>query len=129
MADARDDEMTIDELARETGMTVRNIRAHQSRGLLPAPDVRARTGYYGPEHVARLRLITNMQADGFNLASIRRLIDASNGATEQVLDFGREVLGAFEEEEPELATADDLAARFGGTLDLAAVRKAERMGI
>jgi DNA-binding transcriptional MerR regulator len=29
-------ELTIDELARETGMTVRNIRAHQSRGLLPA---------------------------------------------------------------------------------------------
>ena len=42
--------LTIDELARETGMTVRNIRAHQSRGLLPPPVVRARTGYYGPEH-------------------------------------------------------------------------------
>ena len=37
-------EMTIDALARETGMTVRNIRAHQSRGLLPPPQVRARTG-------------------------------------------------------------------------------------
>ena len=37
-------EMTIDELARATGMTVRNIRAHQSRGLLPPPEVRARTG-------------------------------------------------------------------------------------
>ena len=58
------DELTIDELARETGMTVRNIRAHQSRGLLPPPEVRARTGYYGPEHVDRLRLITNMQAEG-----------------------------------------------------------------
>ena len=27
-------EFTIDELARRTGMTVRNIRAHQTRGLL-----------------------------------------------------------------------------------------------
>ena len=36
-------ELTIDELARETGMTVRNIRAHQSRGQLPPPAVRART--------------------------------------------------------------------------------------
>mgnify|MGYP002684132866 CR=1 FL=1 len=51
-----DADMTIDELARASGMTVRNIRAHQSRGLLPAPEVRARTGYYGPEHVARLQL-------------------------------------------------------------------------
>jgi len=45
-------ELTIEQLAAETGMTVRNIRNHQSRGLLPPPDVRARTGYYGPEHVA-----------------------------------------------------------------------------
>ena len=33
-------EMTIDELARESGMTARNIRAHQSRGLLPPPAAR-----------------------------------------------------------------------------------------
>ena len=54
-------ELTIDELARETGMTVRNIRAHQSRGLLPPPEVRARTGYYGPDHAARLTLIKELQ--------------------------------------------------------------------
>ena len=41
-------ELTIEQLAHETGMTVRNIRAHQSRGLLPPPEVRSRTGYYGP---------------------------------------------------------------------------------
>ena len=33
---ADDDSLTIDQLAQRTGMTVRNIRAHQSRGLLPA---------------------------------------------------------------------------------------------
>ena len=37
-------ELTIDELARETGMTARNIRAHQSRGLFPPPKVRDLTG-------------------------------------------------------------------------------------
>jgi len=82
-------ELTIDELARESGMTVRNIRAHQSRGLLPPPQVRARTGYYGPEHVVRLRLIQEMQAEGFNLKAIQRLVETSNGAGEQVLDFCR----------------------------------------
>ncbi len=40
-------DLTIDELAQRTG-TVRNVRAHQSRGLLPPPEVRGRTGYYGP---------------------------------------------------------------------------------
>ena len=33
--------MTIRELAERTGMTVRNIRAHQTRGLLPPPSCAA----------------------------------------------------------------------------------------
>ena len=40
--------LTVEELAHETGMSVRNIRNHQSRGLLPPPEVRSRVGYYGP---------------------------------------------------------------------------------
>ncbi len=122
-------ELTIDELAHETGMTARNIRAHQSRGLLPPPEVRARTGYYGPEHIARLRLIQEMQGAGFNLKSIERLIDASDGASEQLLDFGRELLSSFVEEEPELTTAEDLASRLGGTMDPKLLKKAERQGL
>ena len=127
MSDRRTGELTIDELARETGMTVRNIRAHQSRGLLPPPDVRARTGYYGPEHAARLRLIQDLQAEGFNLKAIERLISASNGASQQVLDFGRAVLSAFSEE-PEVATGEDIVARIG-SVDERVVRKAERLGL
>ena len=126
MSERRTGELTIDELARETGMTVRNIRAHQSRGLLPPPDVRARTGYYGPEHTARLRLIQDLQAEGFNLKSIERLIVASNGTSEQVLEFGRAVLTAFVQEEPELATRDELTTRLRST-DERAIKKAERL--
>ncbi|MFN8162573.1 MAG: MerR family transcriptional regulator [Solirubrobacterales bacterium] len=51
-AKAPDGKMTIGELARRTGMTIRNIRAHQTRGLLPPPEVHGRTGYYNEEHVA-----------------------------------------------------------------------------
>jgi DNA-binding transcriptional MerR regulator len=125
MSERRAGEQTIDELARETGMTVRNIRAHQSRGLLPPPEVRARTGYYGHEHVARLRLIQDLQADGFNLKAIERLINA-NGASEQVLEFGRAVLAAFADEEPELTTLEELASRLGSA-DGRVIRKAERL--
>ena len=60
-------------------MSVRNIRNHHTRGLLPPPEVRARVGYYNAEHVARLRLILDLQADGFNLASIERLLSGSDG--------------------------------------------------
>ena len=66
--------MTIGVLARRAGMTVRNVRAHAARGLLPAPHLQGRTGYYGPEHLARLDLITQLQDQGFALAAIERLV-------------------------------------------------------
>src|SRR3712207_6595270 len=106
-------ELTIDELAARVGMTVRNVRAHQSRGLLPPPEVRGRTGFYGADHVARLELIKELQADGFNLNAIQRLIEASGGETSEVLRFTRTVRASFEEEEPEVVEVAELAARFG----------------
>jgi DNA-binding transcriptional MerR regulator len=106
-------ELTIDELARTTGMTVRNIRAHQSRGLLPAPEVRGRTGYYGPEHVARIELIKELQADGFNLEAIRRLLESAGGSTDQVLHFTRAVAASFAEEQPEMTDLGQLREQWG----------------
>src|ERR671921_3041127 len=101
-------EHTIDELARETGMTVRNIRAHQSRGLLPPPEVRARTGYYGPEHVARLRLIRELQGNGYNLGAIKHLLGRADGSAEDVLAVARALLAPFEDEQPEILDTADL---------------------
>ena len=72
--------MTIRQLAERTGMTVRNIRAHQTRGLLPPPVVRGRTGYYNDEHVARIELTREMQADGLNLEAIRRVLESGDGS-------------------------------------------------
>jgi DNA-binding transcriptional MerR regulator len=116
--------MTIDELARETGMTARNIRAHQSRGLLPPPEIRARTGFYGPEHAERVRLILQLQEEGFNLAAIKRLVESR-----EAIGFTRAVLTPFAEEEPEVVDAEQLTRRFGGVFDARAIRKSERMGL
>jgi DNA-binding transcriptional MerR regulator len=121
-------ELTIDELARETGMTVRNIRAHQSRGLLPPPDVRARTGYYGTDHVARLRLIQELQGNGYNLAAIKDLVSRSTGSPQEALDFARAILTPFEDERPEIIDAVELAQRYSGG-DTKALRRAEKLGI
>ena len=122
--------MTIDELARKTGMTVRNIRAHQSRGLLPPPDVRARTGYYGPDHVARLRLIQELQGNGYNLAAIKDLVNASSGSSQEALAFARALLAPFEDERPEVIDAAELAERFGGPDgDPKALKRAEKLGV
>ena len=122
-------ELTIDELSRETAMTARNIRAHQSRGLLPPPEVRSRTGFYGPEHVARIRLIQDMQGQGFNLKSIERLLEiGARGGGEGALQFERALLQPFGTEQPEVVTDDELAEIFGAPLDGKLLTKAERIG-
>ena len=106
--------MTIRELAERTGMTVRNIRAHQTRGLLPPPIVRGRTGYYGPEHVARIELTREMQADGLNLEAIRRVLDSGDGSASAIFDFTRALRAPFEDEAPEIIEAGELARDMGG---------------
>ncbi len=110
-------DLTVEQLAAEVGMSVRNIRNHHTRGLLPPPEVRARVGYYSAEHVARLRLILDLQADGFNLASIERLLSGSDGLAERLLGLRRAVTTPFEPEEPELVTTAELAERFGEVSD------------
>src|SRR3981081_3723786 len=106
-------ELTIEQLAAEVGMSVRNIRNHHSRGLLPGPEVRARVGYYGPEPAARLRLILDLQADGFNLAAIERLMSASGGSAARLLGLRNAMTAPFESETPEVVTGEELLDRFG----------------
>jgi DNA-binding transcriptional MerR regulator len=124
-----DASMTIDELARRSGMTVRNIRAHQSRGLVPPPEVRGRTGYYGDEHVARIELIKELQADGFNLESIRKLLETAGGSSSEVLDFSRMLRAPFEDEQPEIVSAEEMAERWGGALDARLMARGEKLGL
>jgi len=112
-APAPRNELTIEQLAGEVGMSVRNIRNHHTRGLLPAPEVRSRVGYYNADHVARLRLIQDLQADGFNLAAIERLLSGSDGLAGRLLGLRRAVTAPFEPETPEVLTAAELEQRFG----------------
>ena len=124
------EDLTIDELARRTGMTVRNIRAHQSRGLLPPPQVRGRTGFYGPEHESRIQLIRELQTDGYKLEAIKRLVESAGGSSEEVLRFTRAVKAPFEDEQPQIVTAEELAERWrAGDEAPSLLRRAEKLGI
>jgi DNA-binding transcriptional MerR regulator len=121
--------LTIEELAARSGMTVRNIRAHQARGLLPAPEIRQRVGYYGQEHLARLELIQELQAEGFNLKGIKRLLERTQGSSRDLLGLTRAVTEPFETEEPQAFTAAELLERLGPEADPEALRKAEQLGL
>src|SRR5579884_2555833 len=86
--------MTIEQLAGEVGMSVRNIRNHHSRGLLAPPEVRARVGYYSPEHVARL--LSGSQDLATRLVGLRAAVTAP-----------------FDPEQPQVVTREELEQRFG----------------
>jgi DNA-binding transcriptional MerR regulator len=71
--------LRIDEVARTSGVTARNVRAYQSLGLLPAPRLVGRVGWYDDGHLRRLRAIGRLQTRGFSLAAIKGLFDAYDG--------------------------------------------------
>jgi len=66
--------LTIDELSTVTGLSVRTTRYYASLGLVPPPLRRGRIAYYGPEHRARLELVTALQEHGFTLQAIDRYL-------------------------------------------------------
>jgi DNA-binding transcriptional MerR regulator len=67
--------LTIGELARATGLTVRTIRYWSDEGALP-PVARSTGGYrlYDAASVARLELIRTLRELGLGLADVRRVL-------------------------------------------------------
>lgn len=120
--------LTVEQLAYETGMSVRNIRNHQSRGLLPPPEVRARVGYYGPEHVARLRLIQEMQGEGFKLSAISRLIGEHGADADRFVGLRQAVTAPFATEAPEVYSREELVEKFGIDDDRL-LEKSQKLGL
>lgn len=123
-------ELTVDELAAAVGMTVRNVRAYAGRGLLPAPRLVGRTGFYQPEHVARLTLVREMLAQGFTLAAVERtLATAPADASPSMLALQRALLTPYLAEEPEELTLDELEAQAGVSLSEAELGELAQLGV
>src|SRR3954449_11527213 len=123
------DLLTIEQLANATGMSVRNLRSHRTAGLLPAPHVRDRVGYYGREHTERVKLVQELQSMGFNLKGIKRLLDQTKGDPSQLLSLKRVISTPFETEQPQFYTLEDLAERLGPDIPPTALAKAVDLGV
>jgi DNA-binding transcriptional MerR regulator len=109
--------LTVDQLAERTGITVRTIRFYAGRGLIPPPALRGRTGLYGPDHVARLALVSELSALGFTLAAIEnhlRALPVAAGAEE--LALRRALLTPWAAEQVEEIDGTELERRAGRAL-------------
>jgi len=123
-------DLTIDDLAREAGMTARNVRAYRERGLLPEPELRGRKGFYGPEHLNRLRLIRELMDRGFSLESIRHLIArAPAESLGDALAFAHSlIVSPGDSEQPKVVSAQVFLERWGDQLTPELARRAEELG-
>lgn len=108
-------EYRIDELARRSGVAVRNIRYYQDRGMLPAPRREGRVGIYTDAHLARLRLITRLLERSYTAANITELLNAWERGRDlaEVLGLEQAVTGNLDEESPEQVSETELRTLFG----------------
>ena len=125
------DEMRLDELARRAEVPTTTVRLYQNKGLLPGPRLEGRTGWYDEQHLARLGVIARLQAEGFSLAGIGRLLDLwDEGRPLADLVAGPTGAGVLSRARPVELAPEELADRFPeGALDGAAVQRAAALGL
>ena len=123
-------ELTVDELASRAGVTVRTVRFYAGRGLLPPPRLRGRTGLYGPDHLARLELVRELQSLGLTLASIEKhLKKIPLDAPAEDLALQRALLSPWAPERPEDLDRHELDRRAGRHLDDATIKRLAALGV
>ena len=124
-------EYRIDELARESHTTVRNIRAYQDRGLLPPPRRQGRVGLYSDAHLARLRMVNQLLERGYSLANIGELVDAWQQGQNvgELLGLEAALTDPWSTEVEITMSPEQLLALFGEAASLDALQDAVRLGI
>src|SRR3954465_5073628 len=94
--------LTLEELTTRVGMSVRNIRFYTTKGLVPPPIRRGRSGYYTADHLARLELVRELPAHGFRLSAIERCCARiPDDATPETIALHRTLLAPWMAEMPE----------------------------
>jgi DNA-binding transcriptional MerR regulator len=101
-------EYRLDDLARISGVSARNIRAYRERGLLDPPRRVGRSAYYDDYHLSQLKTINQLLRRGFNSAHIAEFFARMREGADlaDILGIQQAILGpriAQDREEPEEA--------------------------
>jgi DNA-binding transcriptional MerR regulator len=88
-------EYRLDDLARISGVSARNIRAYRERGLLDPPRRQGRSAYYDDYHLAQLQTINRLLRRGFNSAHIAEFFESMREGHDlaDILGIQRAVFG------------------------------------
>lgn len=126
--------MKMKELERETGIGRETIRFYIREGLLPEPvRPKRNVAAYGPQHVARLKLIKRLQQERFlPLGVIKTIVrsEAENPATGFEAFIGLESrLGPLLTEPRDLAPRKISAVAKASGVDVGDIRKLADIGL
>ena len=88
-------EYRLQDLARVSGVSARNIRAYRERGLLDPPRRVGRSALYDDYHLSQLNTISELLARGFTSTHIAEFFTSMRQGTDlaDILGLQRAVLG------------------------------------
>ncbi|TWG93221.1 DNA-binding transcriptional MerR regulator [Nocardioides sp. J9] len=125
-----EDLLTLEELTRRTGLSVRTVRFYTSRGLVPPPIRRGRSGYYSAEHVARIELVLELQSHGFTLSAIERYVAGiPDDATPEDIALARTMLAPWQSDLPVEMDRSQLEQKAGRELSDDDVATLQALGV
>lgn len=119
--------MTIEQLAEASGLSVRNIRAYQQRGLLPPVDRDGRRATFTQDHLARLRLVRALHDHGLSLRAIGDLVERGTAEAE-LAEVSRQTLTSAWRRPVHAPLNPENVALFEATR-AGAMRELERAGL
>lgn len=127
---AQESLLTLDELTQRAGITVRTLRFYTTRGLVPPPIRRGRSGYYSADHVARLELVQELQSHGFTLAAIEKYVAGIPAdASPEDIALARTMLAPWQADLPVEMDRAQLEARAGRALSEEDVATLQALGV
>lgn len=124
-------EMTVEELSARTGVSVRNIRAYQTAGLMPPPRLQGRLGLYDPEHQGKLELIRDLRQQGFRLDAIKGMLEKTPEGAWSEYSLISELFSTtfFTVEAPKRKAVKEMAAHWHTTATPAQRERLARNGL
>jgi DNA-binding transcriptional MerR regulator len=122
--------LTLETLTERVGMSVRNIRFYTSKGLVPPPLRRGRSGYYTSDHVARLQLVQELQGHGFTLSAIEKYVAGIPAdASPADIALHRTMLAPWMADSREELSHAEIERRAGRSVSVADLETLQALGV